>query len=278
MNTIWQDLRYGARVLLSKPGFTAVAVLTLALGIAATTAIFSVVDAVLLRQLPIRDPERVVVIHNQLPKLNLPRTQVSAPQYLDYSRDSDAFQSTAAVTARSFNLTGFDDPERLSAGRVTASFFPMLGVAPVAGRFFSEEEDKFGNQHVIVLSSRLWKRLSSGDLGVLERTIQLDGESYQIVGVAPAGMEQLYPKTDMWMPMAFSPAELSEQRRGSLAYTMLARLKQGMNIGQAQATMSKLALNIAGDHPDDFNIEVRSLNDERVSDVRKPLVVLLFAV
>jgi putative ABC transport system permease protein len=278
MNTLWQDLRYGARVLLSKPGFAAIAVLTLALGIAATTAIFSVVDAVLLRPLPIRTPERVVVIHNQLPKLNLPRTQVSASQYVDYTRDGDAFESTAAVTGRSFNLTGIDDPERLSAGRVTATFFSMLGVTPVAGRFFTEEDDRFGNQHVIVLSSRLWKRLFNIDGGVLERTIQLDGESHQIVGVAPADLEQLYPKTDLWVPMAFSPTELSEQRRWSLSYTMLARLKQGMNIGQAQATMSKLAQDKAGDHPDDFKIEVRSLTDERVSDVRKPLVVLLFAV
>jgi putative ABC transport system permease protein len=278
MNTLFQDLRYGARMLLGKPGFTAIAVSTLALGIAATTAIFSVVDAVLLRQLPIRDPKQVVVIHNQLPKLNLPRTQVSAPQYLDYTRDSDAFESTAAVAGRNFNLTGIDDPERLSAGRVTASFFPLLGVAPVAGRFFTEEEDKFGNQHVIALSSRLWKRLFNNDGGVLERTIQLDGESYQIAGVAPAGVEQLYPRTDLWMPMAFSPTELSEQRRGSLSYTMLARLKPGVTIGQAQATMSKLAQNIAGNHPDEFNIEVRSLTDERVGDVRKPLVVLLCAV
>ena len=278
MHTLLQDLRYGVRVLLGKPAFSAIAVLTLALGIAATTSIFSVVDAVLLRPLPIREPERVVVIHNQLPKLNLPRTQVSAPQYVDYTRDSDAFESTTAVNGRNFNLTGFNDPERLQAGRVTASFFPLLGVSSLAGRFFTDEEDKYGNQHVIVLSARLWKRLFNSEPSALEKSIQLDSESYLVVGVASEDLEQLYPKNDLWMPMAFSPAELSEERRGSLAYTMLARLKPGTGIGQAQAVMSNIARNIAGDHPDDFKIEVRSLTDERVEDVRRPLFVLLCAV
>src|SRR5256712_10609647 len=112
METLLKDIRYGARMLVKKPGFTIVALLTLALGIAATTAIFTVVDAVLLRKLPVADPGRVVVIHDQLPKVNLPRTQVSAPQYVDYSRETNAFEATAAMTGRNFNLTGFNTPER----------------------------------------------------------------------------------------------------------------------------------------------------------------------
>src|SRR5437899_12181811 len=119
MHTLWQDIRYGVRTLVKQPGFTIVALLTLALGIAATTAIFTVVDAVLLRKLPVTDPGRVVVIHNQLPKLNLPRTQVSAPQYIDYSREN-AFESTAALTTRNSNLTGVNRPDRLPRGSVTA--------------------------------------------------------------------------------------------------------------------------------------------------------------
>jgi len=130
MQTLWQDIRYGARVLLRKPGFTIIALITVSLGIGVTTSIFTVVDAVLLRQLPVSDPDRVVVIHDQLPKLNLPRTQVSALQYLDYSRQSTAFESTAALTQRNFNLTGLAVPQRVQAARVTASFFPMLGVNP----------------------------------------------------------------------------------------------------------------------------------------------------
>jgi predicted permease len=272
-NSVWRDIRYGARVLIRKPAFTITAVLTLALGIAATTATFTVVDTVLLRKLPVADPDRVVVVHNQLPKINLPRTQVSAPQYVDYSRQTDAFASTAAFTVRNFNLTGVSMPERLQAGRVTATFFPTLGINPVAGRFFTPEEDRFGNERVAVLSAALWKRLFSSNAGALGSSIQLNGDSYQVVGVAPESIEEIYPSVNLWVPMAFSPRELSEERRGSLAYTMLARLHSGTTIQRAQEIMSRLVQD-----PVTHNIEVRSLTDEYVSDVRRPLFVLLSAV
>ena len=280
MNIFWQDIRYGVRMLVKKPGFTAIALLTLALGIGVTTAIFTIVDAVLLRDLPVNEPSRVVVIHNQLPKLNLPRTQVSGPQYLDYSRQTAAFESTAAQTGRNFNLTGTGAPERLQAGRATASFFPTLGINPVAGRFFNAEEDKVGNEHVAVLSYALWKRLFNLNPSVLNSTIELNGEHYQVIGIAPEGIEEIYARYDLWIPMAFSAKELSEDRRGSLAYTMLARLQRGVSISQAQSIMSGLARQTAGQSADgsSFNIEVRSLTDEYVSDVRRPLVVLLCAV
>src|SRR5215211_1984216 len=265
-------------MLIRKPGFTIVAVLTLALGIAATTATFTVVDTVLLRKLPVADPDRVVVIHNQLPKLNLPRSPVSAPHYLDYSRQTDAFESTAAFVTRNFNLTGVSMPERLQAGRVTATFFPTLGINPVTGRFFNPEEDSVGNERVVVLSTALWKRLYGSNPAALNGSIQLNGDSYQVVGVAPEGIEEIYPNISLWVPMAFTPRELSEERRGSLVYTMLARLKSGTTIQHAQATMSGVARNISGSDPDIFNIEVRSLTDEYVSDVRTPLFVLLCAV
>src|ERR1044072_2899149 len=161
MNTILNDLRYALRGLLKRKGFAGIAVLTLSLGIAASTATFTVVDAVLLRKLPVTDPDRVVVVHNQMPKINLPRTSVSALHYLDYSRQTDAFASTAAFARRNFNLTGVAMPERLQAGRVTTSFFPTLGINPVAGRFFTPDEDRVGNERVAVLSSALWKRLST---------------------------------------------------------------------------------------------------------------------
>jgi putative ABC transport system permease protein len=278
METLFKDIRFGVRMLVKKPGFTIIALLTLALGIAATTAIFTVVDAVLLRQLPVADPARVVVIHNQLPKLNLPRTQVSAPQYVDYSREN-VFESTAAIAVRNFNLTGVNVPERLQAGRATASFFPTLGINPVAGRLFTPEEDKVGNEHVAVLSFALWRRVFNLSSTVVSSTIQLNGETYQVIGVVPDGIEEIYPHVDLWIPMAFTARELSEDRRGSLSYTMLARLRPGTNISQAQSIMSGVARSIAGQVPDpEFNIEVRSLADEYVSDVRKPLFVLLCAV
>jgi putative ABC transport system permease protein len=278
VNSVWRDIRYGVRMLMRKPGFTVVAVLTLALGIAATTATFTVVDAVLLRKLPVTDPDRVVVVHNQLPKINLPRTAVSAPHYLDYSRQTDAFESTGAFVTRNFNLSGVSIPERLQAGRVTATFFPTLGINPAAGRFFKPEEDQVGNERVVVLSTALWRRLFSSDTSALNSSIQLNADRYQVIGVAPQGIEEMYPNVDLWVPMAFTPRELSEERRGSLAYTMVARLKQGTTLQHAQDIMTGVARNSGAKDPDIFNIEVRSITDEYVSDVRRPLFVLLCAV
>src|ERR1044072_642310 len=208
MNSVWQDIRYGARMLLRKPASTVGAVITLALGIALTTATFTVVDAVLLRKLPVNDPNRVVVIHNQLPKINLPRTQVSALQYLHYSRQTDVFESTAAFGMRNVNLTGVSQPERLQAGRVTASFFATLGVNAAAGRFFTTDEDKVGNDHGAVLRTAWRKRLFATDGAALENAIQLSGENYKIVGVAPEGMSEMYPNFDVWIQMAFHSSKL----------------------------------------------------------------------
>lgn len=276
--SVWRDIRYGARMLIRKPGFTIVAVLTLSLGIAATTATFTIVDAVLLRKLPVMDPDRVVVVHNQLPKINLPRSAVSAPHYFDYSRQTDAFESTGAFITRNFNLSGAGVPERLQAGRVTATFFPTLGINPAAGRFFTDEEDRAGNERVVVLSTALWKRLFSANTSALNSSIQLNADHYQVIGVAPAGIEEMYPSVDLWVPMAFTPRELSAERRSSLSFTMVARLKQGTTLQHAQDIMTNLARNTGAKDPDIFNIEVRSLTDEYVSDVRRPLFVLLCAV
>src|SRR5687768_15315327 len=265
-------------MLIRKPGFTIVAVLTLALGIAATTATFTVVDAVLLRKLPVNDPDRVVVIHNQLPKINLPRSPVSAPHYLDYSRQTDAFESTGAFITRNVNLSGVSVPERLQAGRVTATFFPTLGINPAAGRFFNPEEDRIGSERVVVLSTELWKRFFSSNSSALGSSIQLNADHYQVIGVAPQAIQEMYPSVDLWIPMAFTPRELSEERRGSLAYTMIARLKSGTTLEHAQKIMTGVASNSGAKDPDIFNIEVRSITDEYVSDVRRPLFVLLCAV
>ena len=278
VSSVWRDIRYGARMLIRKPGFTIVAVLTLALGIAATTATFTVVDAVLLRKLPVSDPDRVVVIHNQLPKINLPRSAVSAPHYLDYSRQTDAFESTAAFVTWNFNLSGVSMPERLQGARVTATFFPTLGVNPAAGRFFNPEEDRLGNERVVVLSTALWKRLFGSNTSALNSSIQLNADHYQVIGVAPEGIQEMYPHVDLWIPMAFTPRELSEERRGSLSFTMVARLKSGTTLQRAQDIMTGVARNTGAKDPDIFNIEVRSLTDEYLSDVRRPLFVLLCAV
>jgi putative ABC transport system permease protein len=276
MDGVIKDLRYGFRGLMKRPAFTIIAVLTLALGIGATTAIFSVVNSVLLRQLPLSDPASVVVIHNQLPKINLPRTPVSAPQYVDYSAKTEVFESAAAITSRNFNLTGTNTPERLQAGRATASFFPTVGIHPAAGRFFTPEEDKVGSEHVAVLSFALWKRLFNSDPAALNGSLQLNGDNYQVIGAAPQGFDEIYPNIDLWIPMAFTASEMS--RRASLSFTMLARLKRGVGIAQAQSVMSTFARNSTDSQLSDLNIEVRSLADEYIGDVRRPLFVLLCAV
>ena len=278
MSSVAQDIRYGARVLARKPASTVVAVLTVALGIALTTATFTVVDAVLLRKLPVSDPDRVVIIHNQLPKINLPRTQVSALQYLDYSRQTDVFESTTAFATRNFNLTGVAEPERLQAGRVTGGFFSTLGVNPVAGRFFTTDEDRVGNEHAVVLSAALWKRLFAANSGAVNNSIQLNSDNYKVVGVAPQGLAEIYPNVDLWLPMAFTARELSEERRSSLSFTMLGRLRSGVSVERAQTSMTALARETAGPDLGSFGIEVRSLTDEYVGDVRQPLFVLLCAV
>src|SRR5205807_949988 len=199
-------------------------------------------------------------------------------QYLDYSRETKAFESTAAITGRNFNLTSVNNPERLQGGRVTATFFRTLGIHPALGRFFNPEEDQVGNEHVVVLSASLWKRLFSSNANILNTPIQLSGQNYQIIGVAPEEIQEIYQRYDLWIPMAFTARELSEERRGSLSYTMIARLQRGTNIAQAQSIMSGVAQNIGGNSADGFGIEVRSFTDEYVSDVRKPLFLLLFAV
>src|SRR5258708_21143950 len=173
------------------------------------------------------------------------------------------------MTGRNFNLTGVSIPERLQAGRVTASFLPTLGINPAAGRFFTPEEDMSGNERVVVLSAALWKRVFNSNSGVLNHSIQLDGTYYQLIGVAPESIAEIYPHIDLWIPMAFSPRELSEERRGSLAYTMLARLKRGTNIDQAQGIISAVAQNMAGHQPGRFGIKVSALTHEIGTDVRK---------
>jgi putative ABC transport system permease protein len=281
METFWQDVRFAARMLAKSPGFTAVAVLTLALGIGANTAIFSVVDAVLLRRLPVDAPERLVVIHNQLPKVNLPRTEISALQFLDYAARTDVFESAAAITFPSYNLTGTDQPLRLRGMRATAGLFPVLGVRPLAGRVFTAAEDTYGGPHVVLLSQNVAERMYGSDQGSIEKRLQLDGESYEIIGVMPRTLEVIYPDVELWTPMAFTPRELNEERRWSLTFGMLGRLRRGVNLAAARATMGTMAARMNGSMDASigaFGIEVRPFVEEHVGDVRQPLYILLGAV
>ncbi len=281
MDTFWQDVRFAARMLAKSPGFTVVAVLTLALGIGANTAIFSVVDAVLLRRLPVDSPDRLVAVHNQLPKVNLPRTEISALQFRDYADHTDVFESAAAITFPNYNLTGTDQPLRLRGMRTTAGLFPLLGVRPVAGRVFTAAEDLYGAQHVVLLSQNASERMYGSDQGSIGRRLQLDGESYEIIGVIPRTLEVIYPDVELWTPMAFSPRELNEERRWSLTFAMLGRLRSGVSLAAARAVMATIAARMNGSLDSSigtFGIEVRPFVEEHVGDVRQPLYILLGAV
>jgi putative ABC transport system permease protein len=266
-------------------GFTIVAVLTLALGIGANTAIFSMVKAVLLRPLPIPDPERVVVLHDQLPTLNLPRTSVSATQFREFSQREDLFESSAALLRTDLNLTGRDQPLRVEALQVTASFFRVLQINAVLGRTFTAADDAYGSSHVAMLSHDLWKRLFGGDRNAIGKrlhpaggTYQLVEGSFEIIGVMPESLELLYPHVELWIPVAFPPESFSAENRWQLAYDMISRLRPGVTLRQARAGMATEAARFNDSTFARFGMEVRPLVDEQVGDVRTPLSILWGAV
>src|SRR5882762_7778177 len=273
-----QDLRFGLRILRKSPSFTSVAVLTLALGIGANAAIFSVVSAVLVRPLPIQDPKRVVVLHGQFPTLNLPRTTVSVQQFLDFSERTELFQSTAALKPGNLTLTGHGQALRLQDMEVTSQLFSLLGVRPEFGRDFTTQENMYGTQHVVLPRHGLWRRLFGEDRGVVGRDLPLDAENYQIVGVLPEEIEALYPHVEIWVPAIFTPELLSPKYRWYVDYSMLARLAPGVNLRQAQAAMNTAAANFNNGAFAQFHVEVRSLIDEQVGDAQSPLYLLLGAV
>ena len=277
LDSIVQDLRYALRALRKNPSFAAVAILTLALGIGATTAIFSVIQAVLLQPLPIRDPGSVVALHDQFPAFNMPRTKVSPLQFQEISQRKDLFEAAAALKPVSLTLTEPNQSQRLQAMQTTAGLFPLLGIEPILGRGFTQHDDTFGNPHVAVLSEGLWRRLFSGDPGVIGKNIQLDGNSCEIIGVLPDKMDNLYPRTEIWVPAAISPEAVAEKYRWYVDYSMLARLRSGVTIDQARAAMRSAVASFIEDGWF-FGVEIRPILDEEVGDVRGPLYILLGAV
>src|SRR5262245_4002905 len=283
LEELWQDLRYGARMLAKQKGFTAVAVITLALGIGANAAVFSVVNAVLLRTLPYPEPDLLVMLQNQFLARNLRNAGVSAADYADYRRQKQVFEEVAAGSAGSFNLSGMDRPENISGSLVTAGFFPLLEIRPVVGRVFSEGEDRPGYNQVVVLSEDFWRRRFGADPGVIGRTLQLDDRSYTVVGVIPPAPEPLGPN-EVFTPAAFTPDQMNHAARGGRSLFALARLKRGVSLAQAQAEMNVFAQSLAKEFPNDdsaesgWGIRIDSLSELWVGDVRLALWVLMGAV
>ena len=278
LETFAQDLRYTVRILRKSPGFTVVAVLTLALGIGANAAIFSVVSAVLVRQLPIRDPQNVVVLHDQFPTLNLPRTTVSVLQFRDFSQRTDLFQSAAVLKETNLTLTGQGQALRLQGMQATSHLFSLLGVRPELGRDFTSQDDTYGSARVVLLSHGLWQRLFGSDRVAVGRQLRLDTKSYEIIGVLPREIEALYPHVEVWVPAAFDTESLNPKYRWYVGYTMLARLAPGVNLQRAQAGMETAAANFNRGTFDQYHVEVRSLMDEEVGDVRSQMYLVWSAV
>jgi putative ABC transport system permease protein len=279
MESLIKDIRYGVRSLLKYPGFTAVAVLTLALGIGANTAIFSVVNAVLLRPLSYKDANRLALLTRLDPQRTTPSTANSIPKFNAIRDQSQAFESIAAVAEDSFNLTGRDVPEQIRGARVSGDLFSVLAVKPYLGRSFLPEEDRPGGPRVAVLSYGLWRRLFATDANIVDRTIELDGQRFQVVGVLPAGFKFLDEKCEVWLPRAFEPSYLAPDsvNLGATYLNIVGRLKPGVEFAQAQSDLGTISERYRQNNPLNSDIAGNSslmpLQSAVVNEIRKSLLV-----
>jgi predicted permease len=268
-----QDLRYGLRMLRKSPGFTAVAVLTLALGIGANAGIFSVVNAVLLNPLAYKDPDRLVTI------LHYGTAPVASGNYLDWRDQSKSFEAMGAAETWAPNLTDVAQPEHLIALRVTRNMLPLLGVQPLLGRLFVEGEDRAGNDGEVILGYGLWQRRFSGDANVLGETMQLDGRAYTVVGVMPPSFHFApfwVTHAELWAPLSL---ESRAQSRGNNSLRLFARLKLGVTLSQARAEMATITARLEQIYPGtNTDIVVTPLKEKVVGNIETPLLVLLGAV
>jgi putative ABC transport system permease protein len=282
LDNLLQDLRYGLRVLAARPAFTLIAMVALALGIGANTAIFSVVNAVLLRPLPYPEADRLLIVWHTYPQSNLPRATISPPSYAEYRDTAGSFDQVAAITPWSVNLTGSGSPERLQGVRATSNFLSTLGDAPSLGRDFLAEEDQPGNNRVVVLTHGLWQRRFGGDPAIVGSTIELNKERYTVVGVTPAGMPRSFTflsQIDLFTPIAFTAEDVAPNRHGYEYLLGVARLKHGVSVGQAQAEIDRVADRLRADfYESGWGIILTPLREQLVGDIRPALWILLGSV
>ncbi len=290
---LFQDLRYGLRMLLAKPGFTIAAVLTLALGIGANSAIFSVINGLLLRPLPYPDGERLVYIYNTYPKMNLEFAGTSIPDYLDRREQADALEDIAMYHDASFNLAEQGAPQRLVGIVATSSLFSTLKVNAALGRVFSADESETGHDHVVVLSDAVWRNQFAADRAIVGRDIRLNGESYRVVGVMNPGFAFPNRNTQVWVPFAFTPKEKTDDERGHEYSESVGRLKPGATIAQLDAQFDAIVHRVADRigasgtasgvgykkfiESSNFTGRSKSLHDRWVGEL-KPVLLLLQAV
>jgi len=276
MSTLIQDLKFGLRMLAKNPGFTAVAVLTLALGIGANTAMFSVVNTVILHPLPYKNPDQLVQIFSEKGKLR--KVLLSGPDFVEIRAQNRVFQRVATFLERVVTLTGQDEPERLQAAWVSTDLIPLLRVQPAVGRTFLPEEERPDKCQVAVISHALWQRRFGSDWSVLGRPITLDGKAYTVVGVMPAGFKFPSYSPDVWVPRVLNAEDLHPQARG---LRVIARLKEGVGLRQAQAQMDTLASRLEQEYPASdkgWGLELLSFREFVRANTRLSLLILLGAV
>ncbi len=279
IETFLKDIRYGVRMLIKQPLFTVAAVITLALGIGANTTVFSVVNAVVLRPLPFNEPDRLVMVWEVKPDQEKDAQVASLADFVDWRDQNRVFDGMAAYFNWTANLTGVDDPERIKSAVVTGSFFETLGVSAKIGRVLLPEDDRPGYDSVVLLSDGLWKRRFGGDPQILGKKLMLNGADLTVVGIMPPDFRFPDEEAGIWVPAGFGAKQLQD-RRGKFI-NVIARLKPGIELNQAQAEMDTIAARLQSEYPEtnaDWGARVARLDDVRVGNVRLALFVLLGAV
>jgi putative ABC transport system permease protein len=276
MGTLWQDLRFGARVLLRQPVFTCVAVLTLALGIGANTALFSVINAVLINPLPFPEQEHLVDLYETFRPNGF--GNLSVPNLRDWQQQNTTFAGIAAYGPGTFNLQTGDSPQRLQGARVEANYFDVLQLRPQLGRTFRPGEDEAGRDRVVVISDALWRASFGADPEIINKTLPLNGGSYTVIGVMPPSLNTL-SRTQIWAPLVFTENEKSA--RGNHSYFAIGRLKAGVTLEQARADLNAIAARLEREYPNaqtGRGAMVNQYEERIVGSVRQPLLILMAAV
>ncbi|MGA8222531.1 MAG: ABC transporter permease [Candidatus Acidiferrales bacterium] len=290
MGTLWQDVRYGSRMLWKNPGFTAVAVITLALGIGANAAIFSIVNAVLLQPLPYKDPQQLVKVTSEFTKLNQRDLGLSEPELEDLQRDTQLFQGVVGMISINCNLTGGDQPARVESVLHTANYFSVLGVSAALGRVIDQQDDVPGIGTVAVLSDGAWKRRFGADPNIIGKQIRVDDDLYTVVGIMPPNFRHpgkaLLSETELWGPSGFktTPFPNPPVRPARFLQGAIARLQPGVTVAMAQAQLDSLSNALLRQYPDSYTgnngwmLRVTPLQQELTGNVRPALLVLLAVV
>src|SRR5690242_7737889 len=278
MEALVKDLKFAFRSLFKRPGFVAVAVMTLALGIGGSTAIFTVVDAALLRGLPYKSPDRLYHLWEKTPQEQFSKREFSYPDYQDYQKNN-VLEGLAAYTGGRVILSGSGEPESVGGPRVSANFFSVLGVDPILGRTFQPGEDQQNGPRVTVLDYGLWQRRFGGDPNVIGRALTINGQSFTVIGVLPQNFQFALRANDLWIP--YQPTQNQLTRRGLHGTNLIGRLKPGVDAAQAQSELSVIAGRIEQEHKESHagtSMRIVPLHEEVIGKVRPILLVLLAGV